>query len=491
MLSFCFRSALLFLLFGLGCLPYLAGQAQPGWALDPYAGISAAFLQPAATAAIPYNWDLHLAGAAASVSNNSFFIRRASLPGLARDLLKTDAIELDDTNLAFRINGKTYSYDFTTHDKPVFVHAAAEVLGPAFSVQLGNFTRLGAFTRLRGVASTRRADPIFNYYNFTNTSASTPVPIGEFYAAAVAWAEVGGHLSRAFFAGNDGEVRLGLNLKFLLPMEGTAIYNPDGSSTVQEGVASRTIINGKTDIELTDGATGGGVAGQGIGADLGLQYAWGNQRSAGGYRYTVGVSVLDVGGITFNQRSRAYNFSNPDPVRLEGPLYDSLYANGGADAALDQLSRDFYDGNTSTARNGTSFNVGLPTMISAQFTVKPVRDVLIAAAYTGDLPLRTRQLSRGQQLVVSGHYSRWWYGASLSAGVYDWRGFNVGGQLRAGPFYIGSGRIFGSLLGTGELAAADFYFGLRLHDFGGSGGKKGISYKGKRKKGKKVKCYDF
>lgn len=491
MLFFSSRPALLLYVLGFCLLPSLEAQTQPGWALDPHAGINATFLQPAATAAIPYNWDFHLGGLAANVSNNSLFIRNASLPGLARDLLGTEGIELDDTNLAFRINGKTYSYDFTTHDKPVFLHATAEVLGPAFSVQLGEFTRLGAFSRLRAVASTRRADPVFNYYNFTNTSASAPVQIDAFYAAAVAWAEVGGHLSRAFYTGSDGELRFGLNLKFLLPIEGTAIYNPDGSSAVQEGAMSRTIINGKTDIQLTNGATGGGAAGQGVGADLGVQYAWGSTRGVSGYRYTLGVSVLDVGGITFNQRSRAYNFSSSDRVRLEGPLYDSLYADGGSDAALAQLSRDFYDGNATAARKGGTFNVGLPTMVSAQFSVKPLQDILITAAYTGDLPLRARQLSRGQQLVVSGHFSRWWYGASLSAGVYDWRGFNIGGQLRAGPVYMGSGRLFGSLLGAGELAAADFYIGLRLHDFGGRGGSKGKSYKGKGKKGKAVKCYDF
>lgn len=491
MLFFRSSSALLFFVLGFGLLPSLRAQLQPGWALDPHAGISAVFLQPAATATVPYNWDLHLGGVAASMSNNSLFVRNASLPGLARDLLATEGIELDDETLAFRINNHTYTYDFTTHEKPVFLHATAEVLGPAFSIQLGDFTRLGAFTRLRAVASTRRADPVFNYYNFTNTSASEPVQLDAFYAAAAAWAEVGGHLSRAFYVSNDAELRLGLNLKFLLPVEGTAIYNPDGSSAIQEGVMSRTIINGKTDIQLTNGATGGGAAGRGLGADLGVQYAWGSTRGVSGYRYTLGASILDLGGINFNQRSRAYNFSNAGLVRLEGPLYDSLYTDGGADAALAQLSRDFYDGNATAARQGATFNVGLPTMVSAQFSVKPIQDVLVTAVYTGDLPLRVRQLSRGQQLVVSGHFSRWWYGASLSAGIYDWRGFNLGGQLRAGPIYLGSGRLFGSLLGAGKLAAADFYIGLRLHDFGGSGGKKGKNYKGKRKKGQAVKCYDF
>jgi len=468
----------------------LVAQAHPGWALDPYAGISAAFLQPAATAAIPYNWDLHLGGAALHLQNNSFFIRNASLTGLARDLAGGTGIGLDETELAFRVNGRNYAYDFTTHDHPVFVHTSAEITGPAFSVQVGNYTRIGNFSRIRTIASTRRTDPVFNYYNLIGADGSAPFQLDPLYAAAVGWAEFGGHLSRAFSVTDDAELRLGLNVKFLLPVEGASFYNPDGSSALREDSLSRTFIDGDTDIALTNG-DGSGPAGRGLGADLGVQYAWGSIRGVSGYRYTVGASVLDVGNIVFNQRSRAFNFNNDGLVRLEGPLYDSTLTAGGIDAALEQLSRDFYDGNATAARRGSVFRVGLPTMVSLQLSARPTAHVFVSAAYTGDLPLRKQQLSRGQQLVVSGHYSRWWYGAGLSAGMYDWREFNIGMQLRAGPLYLGTNRLFGTLFGTGELAAADFYFGLRIHEFNKKKGRKGKSRNGGGRKGKTVKCYDF
>jgi len=48
----------------------LNAQQGTGWLTDPHAGISGAFLQPAATSATPYNWDFTLGAFGVGVRNN-------------------------------------------------------------------------------------------------------------------------------------------------------------------------------------------------------------------------------------------------------------------------------------------------------------------------------------------------------------------------------------------------------------------------------------
>jgi hypothetical protein len=482
-------------LFAIVCLlsSVAFGQQQMGWAMDQHAGIGSAFLQPAATADIPYDWDLNLVGASGFLNNNVLFIEQASALGLLRDFAKSETIGLDDTEYAFGLNGNRYDYSFEDHQRPVFVNTGINVLGPSFSIQIGSSTRVGAFSRLRALSSTRRVDFKANYNNYLDQPSGVDLPLTSLYAAAAAWSEVGGNISQAIPMGYDGELRIGINLKHLTAFGGAAIFNPDGSQIRQDSMRSLNISNLETEIGLTGNLLGEGEdlqsAGGGFAADFGFQYAWGSD-SDGKYQYVAGVSVSDIGQLNFNRSGQVHRFVNSGDVLFLTADYDTL-ANAGVDGFLQQLSADVYDGDTGASLDGRGFKVGLPTTISAQFSFRPVQEVQFAAAYRTTLGLRSEQLSQGNQLYLGANYSKWWYGAGLSANVHNWDSFSIGMQLRAGPFYVGSDRLIGTVLKTSKLRGGDFYFGIRLHDFGRKGGKKGGKFKNRKGNGKKVGCYDF
>lgn len=467
-------------------------QQQNGWLLDPHAGLNAAFLQPAATAAIPYDWDLQLGALAAGVSNNYSFLRNASGLRLLRDARSGGEADFSETDFSFLLGNRLYQYDFPQTGKRIFGRVATEVTGPSFSLQLGPLTRIGVFTRLRGMATIRRLDQDLNYYPYDAFLNGVDIPIDEAFAAGALWGEAGLHLSRAFPVGNDAEIRLGVSPRLLLPVEGIAGYNAPGGSLQQVPGDSIIVQNGRVELSFTDGLrdsdAGGGRAGTGFAADLGFQYAWGDNGSSG-YRFTAGISLLDLGVLTFNNRAEAYRFANSGEVLLAGSDYvfstpDSI------DASLAQLS--LATNGTSSALVGNSFSVGLPTTISAQFSFRPLPEVQLAASYRGDAPVGLRRLSYGQELVTAIHYSHWWYGAGLTAGLYDWREFNVGLQLRLGPVYLGTDRLLGTVLRKTELSGGSFYAGLRITDFSrGNSGKAGGGRKRGGRNGQRVKCYDF
>lgn len=472
----------------------LSGQQGLGWLTDPHAGISAAFLQPAATSTTPYNWDFTLGAVGANARNNFTFLKDAGGASLLRQLRSADEITFSETEFSFSIDSQKYFYDFPEGERSIYAGLSAEVLGPSFSIQIGNYTRVGAFTRLRALASTRSLDADLNFYPYDAFGNNVDIPINESYAAAAVWGEVGLHLTRAFAVGYDGELRIGISPKYLIGIEGATVSNPEGGALRQLDGDS-TIIISNLDAELaftnafrqTDDGTR--PAGTGFGADIGVQYAWG-ETDGPGHRYTIGLSVLDLGSITFDRGAQTHQFTNSGEILFDAGDYE-IDSDDYTDEAIRRLAQNVYDLGVSS-QTGDEFTVNLPAAISAQFSVKPIEGVAVSAVYRGDLPLRNQQLSQGSQLVVAAHYSKWWYGAGLTAGVYDWDQFNLGLQLRLGPLYLGTDQLFGSLLKRKELSGGSFYLGLRMHDFGGAkrGRSKGRS-RNNRKGGKDVKCYDF
>lgn len=473
--------------------PAALGQSQLGWSLDPHAGISSIVLQPAATANIPYQWDANLLSVDMMANSDYVFVSNTSALALARALRANGTSSFNRDNLLFRIGSTDYAYDYTTDtNRPHRGWISLDVMGPAASIQLGEFSRVGAFTRVRGVGSTRSIDPDLNFYRFGTRENETAFPIDEFFAGMALWSEVGINFSHAIFVGSGGEIRFGGNFRYLMGHEGSSFYNPSGGQIRKLSGDSIAIINADTEIAVSQGfldnSFGTSITGTGFGTDLGVQYAWGYDGR--GYRYTLGVSLLDVGSIHFKEGAQQHRYTNPGEVLLSSTDYPFVGDNGFA-SALGQLSRDAYDGDSSNSLRSTSFSLGLPTAISVQFSVRPISAVQVSMAYRGNLPL-VRRLKSEQQLALVAHYSKFWYGAGFTASVYDWNSFNFGFQLRGGPFYLGTDRIRGTLRQVDELYGGSFYFGIRLHQLSKRRRTKTSNNSLLTKKSSKaIKCYKF
>ncbi|MEM9931756.1 MAG: hypothetical protein AAF840_18265, partial [Bacteroidota bacterium] len=204
----------------------LASQSAVTWALDPYAGLHGAFLQPAGTISTPYTWDLNLVSGTSFLANNYVFARQTSGIKLLRALNGEGAATLDDPNQTFELNGQTFRYGYPSGNQKVFARAGGDVLGPSLSFRLGETTRVGFFTRARAIVSTQGVDAELNYTPYFNTPLGVEVAVDPFYAGAAAWGEAGIHLAHAIYLTDDAELRLGGNLRYLLPVEGTSLSNP-------------------------------------------------------------------------------------------------------------------------------------------------------------------------------------------------------------------------------------------------------------------------
>ncbi len=470
---------------------WLSGQVAITWTLDPHAGIYSSFLQPAATTTTPYDWELNLVSTSGLLANNYVFARRASGVSLLQALREGAAVTVDERTNSFSLGGRDFSYGFPDGNRKLFVRGGVDLLGPALSFRLGETTRVGLFSRVRALTSSRSIDADLNYLPYNATPNGVDIAIDAIQAAGAVWGEAGLHVAHAVVLHADAELSLGGNFRYLLPAEGFNAYQPDGGSLRQLPGDSLITINVQAEVELTNGLLAGtdGPTGNGRGfaADLGLQYAW-ESLAAGIYRYSLGVSLLDLGQLNFAAANR-YRFSNSGDVLLVGEDYN-FSGDDGLEAALNQLEQDI-NGSSAATRVSESFVVGLPTSVSLQFRYRPLAAVQLAAAYRGDLSAGNRQLSQGQVLTLAAHYSKWWYGGGLSASITEWQQFQLGAQVRLGPLYAGTDRLLGTVLPRTTLSEGDFFLGIRLHDFGGEGGRQRNTRRGRSRRGNKVKCYTF
>ncbi|MEM9525292.1 MAG: hypothetical protein AAGA31_01730 [Bacteroidota bacterium] len=469
-------------------------QPQLGWGLDPHAGISGALVQPAATSATPYKWDINLFSFNLSARSDYLFIQNASVRELGLAVLTNGAPSFNRSGLLFRIGTTDYTYAYANSTgRPHVAQLGIDILGPSGSIQLGEFSRIGAFTRIRTALGSRSIDEDLNFFTYEELVEGTTFALDEFYAGVALWSELGLNFSHAMYVGDEGELRIGGNFRYLLGHEGGSFYNPDGAQLRKIGGDSIIVINADTEIAVSEGllsnSFSSGVTGGGIGLDLGLQYAWGYS-AAGGYRYVIGLSVLDIGAVPFRQGAQQHRFTNGGEVLLDAEDYPFV-GDDGFGVALNQLSRDTYDGDSNNSLRASEFEVGLPTAISAQFAFKPFTPLQISLAYRGDFPLASRRLTQGEQLTVAAHYSKHWYGAGFTASLYDWNTHNFGFQLRGGPFYFGTDLIRGTITTLPELNSGGFYFGIRLHEFKRKGQANNTRTSLPKNGSKPVKCYKF
>jgi len=470
-------------------------QHQLGWALDPFAGINGASLQPAGTIANPHDWDINLINIHSFFANDYVYIAQASALGILRDFSQESTLEVEEQFGIWRVGDARYAYDFLDNGRNHFGRGGIEVLGPSFSIRVGDNTRLGFMTKLRGMATTSDVDADFSYYTYDNQDFGAEIEADETYVAGAYWTEYGIHFSHAFAAGSDGEFRVGGNVRYLSPVDGVSGFTPAGAVLTKVSNDTVFITNSAFDINFTNGLRGtpdeGITAGSGYGVDIGVQLAWYEMRE-GGYRFSAGFSLLDLGWLRLHKTAESHFFGNPNQISLASQDYEFAEGREDLDLILNQLSRDFY-GISNNSLVADEFNIGLPTALSAQFSVKPIADLSVSAAYVGDLPGLRQAFTRGQHFTVATHYSRWWYGAGITVSSFNWRFVNLGLQARLGPLTIGSDRLFGTLIRTPRLRSADFFIGLKLHDFGGGNNKKKGKnrFSGRRGRGQEVRCYEF
>lgn len=475
-------------LLAISCL--LQAQAPAGALFDNYGTFPAAYQQPAAGLNSPYHWEVELGGQA-NFENNYVFIRWAAGFWLLNRVRSANVLGVVSGTQKWIVGSKVYDFDYFDDDASRFLRFEGSISGPAISFRLGANWRIGAFHRIRLVGDARDVDNQFSFDDYDQLPEGDRIQVQSSSLQGAAWQEAGLNLARSF-ATDGGQVGIGINARYINPLSGAQLIT-SGQTTVTKinrgsvGLEDADVQLGLSGDLLTNNP--GAAPGYGWGLDVGFTYSHGYvSRGSNKPLWTFGAALLDIGQITFNNSAETHRFASEADRTLVGENYE--FAGDGLEQlpqVLDQLNRDFYPASApNSSLIGSSFQIGLPTRASLSFSYQATEELGFDARVLVGVPIMANSLRGGQVASVNMRYTKWWYGAGASLHLHEFQRPNLGLYVRVGPLYFGSDRVVDTLIGRSQLAAGDFYAGLRFHAF-----KEKAVRNPKRSRSRYNECYKF
>lgn len=213
----------------------------------------------------------------------------------------------------------------------------------------------------------------------------------------------------------------------------------------------------------------GGRLADGFGADVGISYEYRpnpneNKYQMDGetrtdhrmitYKYRAGLSLIDVGGITYKlQQSRFYTINRTSPVvveRFDVTQPDSLAKDLGAN--LNQIT--------------APYKTTLPTMLFATFDYKLANKLYANLTYGQSLRRKSAiGMHQASFVGLAPRYESRLFEFAVPIMISEnFSNFNVGLALRLAYLFVGSDNIIGTLFSE-RASGANIYAGLNLPIF--------------------------
>lgn len=263
---------------------------------------------------------------------------------------------------------------------------------------------------------------------------------------------------------------VGLNLNLLRSLGGIYLISNNLDYNVPH---EDTIVVTNLDMDygysVTKGSSPGNklFPGRGTAVDIGVvyekkkEYTWSSvyrKNLISYYEYRIGVSLLDLGSVSFPGSSTRLKFDGKTDTIPENELSS---VNDGEDMGL-FLNKSFLQ--DSVVPNG-SFKMSLPKTFSIQY------DRNLSNYWYWNLSLlypltkaNSSDLTRPKSLVFTPRYESKWLEFGIPLNIYDFQKLKVGFAFRFHSFYIGSDDFL-ALLGFGKVYGASFYFGFKISAF--------------------------
>ncbi len=289
------------------------------------------------------------------------------------------------------------------------------------------------------------------------------------------WGEIGLSAARNFLDDEEHSFGAGITLKILFPgsyanfgadrFTGT-INNNLGVATMTDTQANLNIAySGNLGDDFTDaGDYFSSMFGKlnGLAADIGVNYRMKDNSGNGGYRLNAGLSVRNIGSMTFkssNNSSTNYLLSIQGTDALNLNQFENVTSLKEIEEILLQsgfLSR--------TDNNRTDFKVALPTLLIAYADVRVIPDFFV----TGYLQQKMKKDEENDQIANENVVSltpRYLFGsleAFVPLSINEISGFSAGAGFRAYGFFVGSSSLFTALINNSNQADVYIGYGFSL-----------------------------
>jgi Family of unknown function (DUF5723) len=455
------KAVVIFLLCISGAVDLMA-QQNLGIQNSNYAGVQGSLLNPSSISDSKLKWDVNIISGGMFFNNNFLYASKKDVHFLGFGQLISSALNL---------NGLYQPrYDPANPNKLYNVTFATEILGPSFFIKLKNKQEIGFTMALRANANIKdiSGNVAVNAFDFLRGFPNTDFSDNSARVNAMGWLEYGVHYSKVLYDNGKDEFKAGISVKYLQGIfagyeKNTHInYNLQGLTNIS--FANTSFDYGRTNYDDFSGDHPHHLThGHGLGTDIGFTWVHkGDMPGDGniGYRYKLGISILDIGSIRYNNNTASYHLE-AGAANFNNWFQQKYTSNLQIDRALSAV---FYNGDSTKSQTGNHFTMALPTALSIQgdynFGHHFFANATIIKGFGHGNNIGT---TRADVYSVTPRYETrlWEFSLPLSVISYGQTRARLGAAVRYKYFFIG-GDAPGSVLKINDLNGVDLYAGVHI-----------------------------
>jgi hypothetical protein len=459
-------------------------HAQQMWGMmgSNYAGVSNIDLNPSNMVTSRLGWDFNIISFDANLYNNSFYAD----PQFIFPLFFKDKITFSSSNK--NDPEKMKSADVFIKDdiqQSNYVAGNAIVKGPSFMYNNGRYAYAFTSAFRSGMSSFGLPyDAVKLGYQNLDYAPLMNQPLAlrnGLEGAGMAWLELGGSYARRLSESRDFLLTGGASLKLLIGYAGghalssginySVPYAANFTTTNLNMDYSHAVNSDKKPVSIFN------PLGIGASMDIGITI----MRKKGGknpfygcpmltrktlasnnvnYKWKLGLSLIDLGGIQFANHAAVYSYSN---VAYSWDSVTNVKVKTLAE--VDQLLLTRFGPNGDVAVKNAMF-IWTPTAISAQFDYNYNDLIFINAAIIQRLVVASQaRLARMNSIALTPRYETSGLEIAMPIIVNEYLYPTMGLMVRFKYFFIGTDQL-GSTFGITRLNGLDLYMGFKISNFG-------------------------
>ncbi len=488
--SFPVLSALLFFIF---ISTNIQAQQWLGITGSNYAGTQSVYNNPANLSDSRYKVYVNVVANDVFLSNNYV---GWDAPYSALQLI-TNSVSNDYRNRNGVIVFKNAYYDINTEGEPFHLNLINDLRGPSVLFTLNDKRAIGLLTRIRtGINLSNASLPLANLIRLGTDTLFLKNQDFKLSGTTLnmnSYAELGFSYSQILRDEDEDFIKIGITVKRVV-----GIYN--AHLNIQE--ADYNIINDPSEpkkqllqintLKVNYGYTREGAyksaspsfgwgfgnqsAGSGWGLDLGFVYEYrpelrkyayrqkGVQKldpSKNKYEFKLGVSILDIGGINYNNLFYVRNWEvNASNVTFNSTDISQVE---GSDDVFNRINTKIGSGDLNSLN---SFTSSLPTVLQINFDYHLRDKFYINSSWVQNLRgSQSIGMKMPSSLSITPRWeSKWIEVAMPFALLNNYNIFTFGLATRLGPLFFGTDNL-GAFLNINNPRGADLYFGLSVPIF--------------------------
>lgn len=457
----------------------LSAQNFYGLQNSNFAGVHAMYLNPAGIADTRYTGHANLMTFGTQFINDYVTLE---LPFSLMDVVKNDVpaqykdangqIKWDPSYLKENLDGSTKN-----------INIGLEFRGPSGMVNIGNRFAFAAGTRVRSALQFNNVSQDLLQFAKSQLDSQprsyTTITDNRFALNVNAFQEISATGAMLLMNKKFFYLKAGVTAKYLMGLGSLyAINNGIDFKTL----GGDTVLINKSDLQvgytnteflqrLQNGSFAGSlpsfrnVNGSGFGFDLGAIFEYRPEvadaiTSKNNYLFKAGVSIMDIGQISYGTNMKTFSASNTVPVTFTEDSALSAAFGQGVDSGLSWM-KNYASANFNYTEGTGRSKAGIPTTMNIQLDWNIFKWFYLGVNWTQSVVTRRDiALRKPSSFVLLPRVETRLFEVCVPVSVYnDYQDFGLGLFTRIGPVFFGSDNLVKSV-NRSSFNGFDFYFGI-------------------------------